>query len=83
MDAGWSEFRRMLEYKAEMVRATAHNHRQVLSEHAKSVSPLRGEDRAEGHARPQSQGMDVPDCGTNHDRDLNAAKNILAAGVCG
>ena len=45
--------------QGRMVRTTAHNHRQVLSEHA-NLLPLRGEDRAEGHARPQSQGMDVP-----------------------
>lgn len=31
----------------------------ILSEHA-NLLPLRGEDRAEGHARPQGQGMDVP-----------------------
>lgn len=45
--------------QGRMVRATARNHRQVLSEHA-NLLLLRGGDRAEGHVRPQSQGMDVP-----------------------
>ena len=56
MDAGVPSNARI---QGRMVWATAHNHQQVLSEHA-NLLPLRGEDRAEGHARPQSQGMDVP-----------------------
>lgn len=47
--------------QGRMVRATAHNHRQVLSEHA-NLLPLRGEDRAEkacpasksGHGRART-----------------------------
>ena len=66
--------------QGRMVRATARNHRQVLSEHA-NLLPLRGEDRAEGMSGLKVRAWTCPDCGTSHDRDVNAAENILAAGL--
>jgi len=74
---GWAEFRSMLEYKA--------------ARHGRSVVVI---DRWYPSSRICSEcgyllavlslGTRVwtcPDCGTWHDRDVNAAKNILAAGL--
>lgn len=75
-DAGWSEFRSMLEYKAEWYG------REVIAidrfypssktcsgcGHLLSVLPLGVREWA------------CPRCATTHDRDVNAARNILAVG---
>ncbi len=75
-DAAWSEFRRMLEYKAERAgRTLAVIDRWYPS--SKTCSHC-------GHLLDRldlsTRAWRCPSCRTRHDRDLNAAKNILAAG---
>ncbi|MFF1260382.1 MULTISPECIES: transposase [unclassified Streptomyces] len=81
-DAAWSDFRRMLEYKAawcgrEVVAVDRFFPSSKLCSHCGTLAskmPL--------HVREWTCG-----CGTTHDRDVNAARNLLAAGlavtVCG
>ncbi|MFE2703632.1 RNA-guided endonuclease InsQ/TnpB family protein [Streptomyces mirabilis] len=81
-DAAWSEFRRMLEYKAQWYgREVIAVDRWFPSSRLCSVcGTLR--DRMPLNVRAWTC-----DCGTTHDRDVNAAHNLLAAGlavtVCG
>ncbi|MFF2073939.1 RNA-guided endonuclease InsQ/TnpB family protein [Kitasatospora sp. NPDC058162] len=75
-DAGWSTFRRLLEEKAAQygrhvgIVHRAYPSSQLCSEcgHRDGTKPL--------HVREWACGA----CGALHDRDLNAARNILAAG---
>ncbi len=75
-DCGWSEFRRMLEYKCER-----YGRRLVVIDRwypsSKTCSAC-------GHLLAElplsARHWNCPSCGTRHDRDVNAAKNILAAG---
>ncbi|MEV0398752.1 RNA-guided endonuclease TnpB family protein [Actinoallomurus sp. NPDC050550] len=75
-DAGWGEFRRQLEYKAERAgRALVVIDRWYPS--SKTCSAC-------GHLLAElslsTRRWTCPGCRTRHDRDINAAKNILAAG---
>ena len=76
-DCGWGEFRRQLEYKA----ATAGRHLIVIGRWYPSSKTC----SACGHLLPslslRTRTWQCPSCGTRHDRDVNAAKNILAAGL--
>ena len=80
MDAGWSEFRRMLEYKAEWYGRQLitidryYPSTQICSHCGAKTGP-------KGMPGLKVRAWTCPDCGTSHDRDLNAAKNILAAGL--
>ncbi|MFB4296973.1 RNA-guided endonuclease InsQ/TnpB family protein [Actinomadura sp. NTSP31] len=75
--AGWAEFRSMLQYKAVRL-----GRRVVVIDRwypsSKTCSAC-------GHLLPHldlgTRHWQCPSCGTRHDRDLNAAKNILAAGL--
>jgi IS605 OrfB family transposase len=75
-DAGWSQFKAMLEYKAGLHRATF----EVVNENWTSVSCS----SCGARSGPQGQkGLRIREwicgaCGSVHDRDINAAKNILA-----
>ncbi|MFR9751889.1 RNA-guided endonuclease InsQ/TnpB family protein [Nocardia sp. 004] len=74
-DAGWGMFTRMLEDKAARYGRSFHKvDRWLPSTRRCSVCGVVG-DRKPLHVRIWTCG-----CGTTHDRDLNAAVNILAAG---
>jgi putative transposase len=75
-DAGWGEFRRQLEYKCARVGRTLI----VIDRWLPSSKTC----SACGHVLAELaltvRHWTCPGCRTRHDRDLNAAKNILAAG---
>ena len=76
-DAGWGAFRQMLTYKAEQAgRKLVVIDRWYPS--SKTCSTC-------GHLLSElslgTRQWTCPGCGTRHDRDINAAKNILAAGL--
>jgi putative transposase len=74
---GWAEFRAMLEYKAERCG------RQVAP--VDRFYPSSKTCSACGHLLASlslgTRHWACPECGTRHDRDINAAQNILAAGL--
>ena len=76
-DCGWGTFRRMLEYKT----ARAGRHLIVTGRWYPSSKTC----SACGHHLPalslNTRTWQCPSCRTRHDRDINAAKNILAAGL--
>src|SRR6266496_47223 len=76
-DVGWSEFVRQLEYKAEW------DGRTLIK--IDKWYPSSKRCFACGHVL-DSLALDIrswtcPECGVQHDRDINAAKNVLAAGL--
>ena len=76
-DCGWGEFRRQLEYKTERCgRTLTVTGRWYPS--SKTCSAC-------GHLLEKlslsTRHWTCPSCGARHDRDVNAAKNILAAGL--
>ncbi|MCX4616039.1 transposase [Streptomyces mirabilis] len=81
-DAAWSEFRSMLEYKAQWYgrEVIAVDRWFPSSRRCSACGTLR-------EAMPLNVRTWTCDCGTTHDRDVNAAHNLLAAGlavtVCG
>ncbi|MGW0475525.1 RNA-guided endonuclease InsQ/TnpB family protein [Streptomyces coeruleorubidus] len=82
-DAAWAEFRSLLEYKAawygrEVIAVDRFFPSSRLCSHCGAL-----QDKMPLHVRTWT----CDSCGTTHDRDVNAAKNLLAAGlavtVCG
>lgn len=76
-DAGWSEFVRQLAYKAGWYG------RELIGIDKWFPSSKRCSDC--GHTMPTMplnvRQWTCPECGTAHDRDVNAARNVLAAGL--
>jgi putative transposase len=76
-DAGWGQFTRMLEYKARLYgRTLVKVDRWYPSSQVCSACG-----RDDGRKPLKVRTWTCPGCGTTHDRDLNAARNVLAAGL--
>jgi putative transposase len=76
-DAGWSEFTRQLEYKAQWYGRT------LIGIDKWYPSSKRCSDCGHTVAKMplNSRAWTCPECGSIHDRDINAARNVLAAGL--
>ncbi|MGI5501945.1 RNA-guided endonuclease InsQ/TnpB family protein [Lentzea sp. CA-135723] len=81
-DASWRQFREMLEYKAAW-----YGRKVIVLDRWFPSSKLCSACGTPAKTMPLQIRVWTCDCGTSHDRDVNAARNILAAGlaatVCG
>ena len=75
-DCGWAEFRRQLEYKCERYGREL----VVIDRWYPSTKTCSACGRPLAALSLSTRHWTCPSCGTRHDRDINAAKNILAAG---
>ncbi|TMR89710.1 RNA-guided endonuclease InsQ/TnpB family protein [Nonomuraea basaltis] len=76
-DSGWGAFRRMLEYKT----AKYGRHLIVIDRWYPSSKTCSACGHLLAELSLSTRHWTCPGCGTRHDRDVNAAKNILAAGL--
>ncbi|KAF0846576.1 IS605 OrfB family transposase [Nocardia caishijiensis] len=75
-DAGWSAFVRMLEMKAQRYGRTLHK----INRYYPSSQRCFACGKIDGPKPLSIREWQCASCGVAHDRDLNAARNILAAG---
>jgi IS605 OrfB family transposase len=82
LDAGWSDFKRMLSYKT-----MRYGGRTIEVSEAYTTQTCSNCDSRGSHSRPRGiAGLGIREwtcdaCGTRHDRDENAARNILRLGL--
>lgn len=75
LDAGWSSFRSMLGYKAALYQEVDEKFTTQTCSCCGSVS---SDARPKGIAGLEVRDWECSDCGASHDRDVNAARNILS-----
>ena len=81
LDAGWTAFRTMLKYKCDHAGVWFEEVNEAYTTQTCSCCGSR-QSSPKGRAGLGIREWTCQGCGTTHDRDVNAAKNILAAGHC-
>ena len=82
LDAGWSSFKTMLRYKCENAGVWFEEVSERYTTQACSCCGCISSNSPKGRTGLGIREWTCPECGAMHDRDVNAAKNILAAGHC-
>ena len=80
LDAGWAMLRAMLEYKSHQAGIVFEVVNESYSTQTCSCCGVIPASSPKGRAGLGIREWICSECGTEHDRDINAAKNILAAG---
>ena len=80
LDAGWTSFRTMLSYKSIATGVLFEEVNEAYSTQTCSTCGSLPESRPRGIAGLGIREWTCSECGAHHDRDVNAARNILAAG---
>ena len=81
LDAGWSMLKTMLEYKSHQAGIVFEVVSESYSTQTCSCCGTIPASSPKGRAGLRIREWTCSDCGTVHDRDVNAAKNILARGL--
>ena len=80
-DAGWFELKRQLEYKCKYAGCQLEIVNESYTTQTCSYCHKISDSSPRGRAGLRIRGWRCAECGTWHDRDINAAKNILAVGL--
>ena len=80
LDAGWFMLKTQLDYKSKAMQAMFLEVNEAYSTQACSCCGRISVNSPKGRAALGIREWICPDCGVLHDRDINAAKNILALG---
>jgi putative transposase len=80
LDAGWAMFKTMLEYKSQQAGIVFEVVNENYTTQTCSCCGVIPASSPKGRAGLRIREWVCSDCGAVHDRDVNAAKNILAAG---
>ena len=80
LDAGWSALKTMLEYKSRQAGVVFEEVNEAYSTQTCSCCGSISASSPKGRAGLGIREWTCVDCGSTHDRDINAAKNILAVG---
>ncbi|MFC4789583.1 MULTISPECIES: RNA-guided endonuclease InsQ/TnpB family protein [Giesbergeria] len=80
LDAGWATLKKMLEYKSHQAGIVFMEVNEAYSTQTCSCCGSIPASSPKGRAGLRIREWKCSDCGAEHDRDVNAARNILAAG---
>ena len=82
LDAGWFMLKTQLDYKSKAMQGVFLEVNEAYSTQTCSCCGSVSVNSPKGRAGLGIREWTCPDCGALHDRDVNAARNILAAGHC-
>ena len=81
LDAGWGSLKTMLEYKCDHAGIVFEEVNEAYTTQVCSCCGAIGPNSPKGRAGLGISEWSCTECGTSHDRDINAAKNICAVGL--